>query len=147
MIHIHWLSSSHNESHPLAQHNTPWFRNTGLPHLIMIHSHWLSIAHHDAHTEPIGVNHDVLCWANGYESCGAMLSQWLWIMVCNTEPVTVNHGVLCWISDRKSCFVMLIQWLWNIVFYAKQVLLKHCVLCQASDCESWCVIQSTGEKM
>jgi hypothetical protein len=63
----------------------------------------------------MGVNHDVLFCANGYESCCSMLNQWMWIMVCYAEPMTVNHGVLCWASNRESCFAMLSHWLWIMV--------------------------------
>jgi hypothetical protein len=47
------------------------------------------------YSEPVVVNHGVLCWASGCESWCAMLNQWLCIMVCYAEPVVVNHGVLC----------------------------------------------------
>jgi hypothetical protein len=40
-----------------------------------------------------GVKRSELCWASGYESWCVMLSQWLWIMVCDVEPVVVNQGV------------------------------------------------------
>ena len=68
-----------------------------------------------------------------------MLSQWLWIIVCNAEqvvvnqvvlylangyvePVIVNHGVLCWASGSE---------LWC---YAEQMAVNHGVQCWASDC-------------
>ena len=43
-----------------------------------------------------------LCWASGCESRCAMLSHWLWIIVCFAEPVVVNHCELCWASGRES---------------------------------------------
>jgi hypothetical protein len=83
------------------------------------------------------VNH-VLCWANGCESCCAMLSQWVWFMVRYAEQLVVNHGVLY----RP-------KWLWIIVWYAEpsgcescvilsQVVVNHVVLYWASGCESFC---------
>jgi len=48
MIHNHWLSITHHDTQPLAQHNTPQFTTTGSAKLTMIHNHWLSIAHHDS---------------------------------------------------------------------------------------------------
>jgi hypothetical protein len=47
------------------------------------------------YTEPVAVNHGVLCGASGCESWSVILSQWLLIMVCNDEQVIVNHGELC----------------------------------------------------
>ncbi|SMN17155.1 hypothetical protein CRYPD_11 [uncultured Candidatus Thioglobus sp.] len=47
------------------------------------------------HTEPVVVNHGVLCGASGCESWCVIQSQWLLIMVINDEPVVVNHGEFC----------------------------------------------------
>ena len=47
------------------------------------------------HAEPVVVNHVVLYCAIECDSWCAMLSHWLFIMVCYAEPVFVNHGVLC----------------------------------------------------
>ena len=44
--------------------------------------------------EQVVVNHGELCRGSGYESCCAMLSQWLQVMVRNAEAVVANHGVL-----------------------------------------------------
>ena len=98
------------------------------------------------------VNHSVLCqpvmwmvcysasgcesWCVCYDEPGceswcAMLSQWLWIMVCYDEPVVVNRGI-----------VMLRQWLWIMVCYAEPVVVNHGVLCWASGCELWCAMLS-----
>jgi hypothetical protein len=46
------------------------------------------------YTEPVVVNHGVLCGASGCESLCAILNQWLLIMVYITEQVIVNHGEL-----------------------------------------------------
>jgi len=54
------------------------------------------------HAEPVVVNHVLLCWASGCESCCVILSQWLWIMVCYDEPVAVSHGLLCCAKDCES---------------------------------------------
>jgi hypothetical protein len=43
--------------------------------------------------EPVVLNHGELYGASVCESWGAMLNQWLLIIVCNDEPVVVNHGV------------------------------------------------------
>jgi hypothetical protein len=45
------------------------------------------------YTEPVVVNHGVLCRASGCKSWCVLLSQWVGIMVCYAEPVVVNHGV------------------------------------------------------
>jgi hypothetical protein len=108
------------------------------------------------YVEWVGVNHGVLCWASGCESCRVMLSQWLWlwIMLCYAEPgcyesqcamlsqwlqiianyaerVVVNHVVLCWVGGCESCRVMLNHWLWIMVCYAEPVVVNH-VLCWAT---------------
>jgi hypothetical protein len=74
----------------------------------MIHTHWLR-----------------LCWASGCESWCAMLSQWLWIMVCYAEPVVMYHGVWCWASGCVSWCVMLSQWLWIVVCYFEWFSIAH----------------------
>jgi hypothetical protein len=48
-----------------------------------------------SYAEPVVVNHVVLCRDSGCESCCAMLSQLLLIMICYAEAVVVNHIVLC----------------------------------------------------
>jgi hypothetical protein len=127
MIPNHCLSITHHDAQTLAHHNLPWFTATG------------SAVNY---AEPVVVNHGVLNWANGCESCCVMLSQWLWIMVCYAEPVAVNHGELWWASVWASWCVILRQWLGNMVYYAGPVAMYHGVLCWASGCESWCVILS-----
>jgi hypothetical protein len=49
MFHNHWLSIPHNDSQPMAQHSTPWFKTTGSAQLTMTNKkHGLSITHHDS---------------------------------------------------------------------------------------------------
>jgi hypothetical protein len=165
MIPTHWPIIAHHDSQPLAQHSSPLFTATSSTWHTMIQNDWLRITHHDSqalaqhntqwyttcYAEPVIVNHVVLCWASGYVSWCAMLSQWLWIMVCYSEPVVVNHRVLCWPSGCESWWVMLSQWLWIVVCYAEPVVVYHGVLFLASDCESCCVFLSqrftnTGSK-
>jgi hypothetical protein len=112
MIHNHWVSITHHDSQPLAQHYTPWLTATRI-----------SIAQHDSpsvciaeqvivnygeFTVSMVVNDGVLCWVSGCELWCVMLSQWLIIMVCYTEPVVVNYGVLCWASGCESWCVILV---------------------------------------
>ena len=66
-----------------------------------------------------------------------MLSQWLWIMVCQAEPVVVNHVVLFWASDCEPWCIILSQWLWIMLCHFEPVVLNHVELCWASGCESW----------
>ena len=122
------------------------------------------------YVEWMGVNHGVLFWASGCESCRVMLSQWLWlwIMLCYAEPgcyesqcamltqwlqiianyaeqVVVNHVVLCCVGGCESwCFFMLSQWLWIMVCYDEPVVVNRVELCWASGCgcESCCVMLS-----
>jgi hypothetical protein len=105
MLHSHWLSITHHDSQPLAQHSS-----------------------HHCYAEPMVVNHGLLSWASGCESCCVMLSQWLWITMCYSKPVVMNHGVLFWASGCESCCVVLSQWLWITVIMLSQGF------------ESWCVI-------
>jgi hypothetical protein len=56
-------------------------------------NHWSSKMHHNSqplshiiHNQLLGMTHHVI------------LSQWLWVMVCNAKPVVVNYVVLCWVS-------------------------------------------------
>jgi hypothetical protein len=115
MIHNLWHSMTIHDSQPLAHHSTPWFTTSCSEFNITTHNHWLSITHHGImvfYSEPVVVNHGVLFWASGCESCCVILSQWLWIMVCYAELVVVNHGVLCWASGGESWCVMLSQRLW-----------------------------------
>jgi hypothetical protein len=117
MVHNNWLSKTHNDSQPMAQHSTPgqWF--------------WISVCY----IEPLIVNHcelswasgcetlwvmlssvcrncDVLCWGSWCESLWFMLSQWLWIMVCYSVQIGVNHGELCWTRCWQSECIILSQW-------------------------------------
>jgi hypothetical protein len=55
-------------------------------------SQWLLIM--VCNTEPVVVNHGLLCCAKGCELWHVMLSQWLLVMMCIAEPVVVIHGVL-----------------------------------------------------
>jgi hypothetical protein len=152
MIHNHWLRTTHNESQPLAQHNTTCVTTTRTAYHNMIQNHWLSIAHHDSQPlaavvvnhgklwwasgcvswcvihEPMVVNHVVSFWPSGRESWWVMLSQWLWIIVSYAEPVGVNH--------------MLNQWFGIMVCFAEAVLVNHGVLFSAVGCESWWVMLS-----
>jgi hypothetical protein len=116
MIQNHWRRITHHDSQPLAQHDNPWFTATGV------------------------ANHVVLCWASGCESLCAILSQWLWIMMCCAEPVVVNDGVECWASGSESWDVILSQWLWIKVCYTELLFANYDELCWASECEPWCVI-------
>jgi hypothetical protein len=103
--------------------------------------------------EPVGVNHCELCWDSGCESWCAMISKYVWIMVCYAEPVVgnhelnavpvgVNHVVLCWASRCESRCAMLSQWLWIIVNYAGPMVVKHCELDRDIGCESLWVMLS-----
>jgi hypothetical protein len=115
MIHNHWLIITHQDSQPLAQHNTPWLPTW---------AKWLCIMMFYA--EP-----------SGCESWFAMLSQWLWIMVCYAEQGVMYYGVLCWASGCESLCVILSQWLWIMVCYAESGVVNHVELWWASGCESW----------
>jgi hypothetical protein len=134
MIHNHWLSITHYNSQPLAQHNihdtqplayhnTPRFTTSVTSLLTMSHNYWLSITHHDSQ-----------CWASGCESRGDMLSQWLWIMVSGDEQVVVNHGVFIWASGCESWWVMMNQWFWIMVGHDETVVVNRGVLCWARGC-------------
>jgi hypothetical protein len=125
---------THNHS---DQYITPWFTTTG------------SVWHPS--------------WASGCESWWAMLSQWLWIMVCNAEPVVVNHGVLCrargcelwcithhnsqplaqhctpWLTTTGSALHTIIH---NYLLSIKPVVVNHGISYGASGRESWCIILS-----
>jgi hypothetical protein len=46
------------------------------------------------HADPVVVNNGELCLASGYESLCVMLSQLLWVMMCNAEQEVMNPGVL-----------------------------------------------------
>jgi hypothetical protein len=76
----------------------------------MIHNHWLSITHHDS--EPLAQNSS---WTSGCESWWVLLSQWMWVIVCNAVTAVVNHGVLCWGSGCESMWALLGQWVWVMV--------------------------------
>jgi hypothetical protein len=80
-------------------------------------------------TEPLVVIHCELCWASGFESLWAMLSQWLWLIVSYAEPMVLNHCVLCWAIGFEPLWVMLSQWVWIMVCYAEPMIVKH--LCWA----------------
>ena len=89
-----------------------------------------------SNTEPLAVNHGLLCCASGCELwwfifcqvcewwC-AMISQWVWIMLCYTDwCVMLSHG------------------LWIMVSHDETVAVNRRVLCLASGCVSWCVMLS-----
>jgi hypothetical protein len=59
----------------------------------------------------MGVNHGVLCWANGCESRCAILVTYVWTMVRYDELELDNHSVL---------------------YYAETVIMNHGVLGLAS---------------
>ena len=63
------------------------------------------------YTEPVVVNHGVLCGAIGCESWCVILSQWLLVMMCIAEPVAVNHDLFCCASGCVLWRVILSQWL------------------------------------
>ena len=77
------------------------------------------------------VHDGVICYANGCDSCSAILIR-----------VVVNRSVLCWASGCVSWCVMLRQWLWIMVCHSETVIVNHGVLLWASGCESWCAILS-----
>jgi hypothetical protein len=54
-------------------------------------SEWLLIM--VCNSEPVVVNHGLLCCAKGCELGRVILSQWLGIVMYYTESVVVNHGV------------------------------------------------------
>jgi hypothetical protein len=73
------------------------------------------------HAEPVVDNRYVICCFSGFESCCAlliqwvettvrMMCQWMWINVSYAEPVVVNHGVLLCASGSESLCAMLIHW-------------------------------------
>jgi hypothetical protein len=120
---------------------------------------WIAVGY----AEPVVVHHCEYCWASGCDALWAMLrqrlwisvgyadpgvleswyvilSEWLWILVCNTEPVCGNHGVLCWASGSELWCAMLSQWLWIIVNYAESVVIKYCELYWDAGYESLCVM-------
>jgi hypothetical protein len=136
MINNHWLSITHHDSQPLAQHSTPLFTTTGSACVML--SQWLWIM--DCYAVPEVVNRGVVFRASGRESWCAMLSQWMWIMVYLAEPVVVNRGVFYWASGCESWCAMLSQWLWIMVCYDELVVMNHGLVCWASRCESWCVM-------
>jgi hypothetical protein len=113
MIHNHCLSISHDDSQPLTQYITTWCTTTDSAWYTMIHSHWHCWTHHDSlmvwYTEPVVLNHGVLCWA----------SEWLWIMVWYADQVVINYGFLCWTSE----------WLWimmlNIAHHVSKPLTQY----------------------
>ena len=80
-------------------------------------------------TEPVIVNHGLLCSPKGYESWRVILGK-----------VVVNHGVLCGASGCDSWCVIPNQWLLIMVCYADPVDVNHVLLCCPKGCESWCVI-------
>jgi hypothetical protein len=45
-----------------------------------------------SYAEPVVVNHGLVCCAKGCESWCAILSQWLFIMMCIAGQVIVNDG-------------------------------------------------------
>jgi hypothetical protein len=113
---------------------------------------------------PVGVNYGELCGGSGCESCCAIISQLLWILLyyadpvdgnhhVNAVPVGVNHCELCWSSGCETLWVILSEWLWIILCYAERVDGNHGVICCASSCvslcdtelgvwESWCAMMS-----
>jgi hypothetical protein len=96
MIHNHWISITHHDSHPLAHyHHSSSFTTT------------------------------VLWWASGCVSWCLMLSQGMWIIVCYAEPIVVNHAVLCWASGWESWWVIVIKWWLSITHYGSQPLAQH----------------------
>jgi hypothetical protein len=121
MIHNHCLSIIHYDCQPLAHHDSPWFTPIGKEKHTMNHNHWLSITHNVPH-----LHHVVFCWVSGCHSLWAMLSQWLWIMVCYAESVAVKSFDVCW----SQCVGIM-------VCYAEPVGVEHCELYWASGCDSW----------
>jgi hypothetical protein len=118
----------------------------------MNHIYWHRLTQHDSqllpphrnivsYTEPVDVNHIVLCWAGcvGIMVCYAELvvvyhCMLYWagcvgIMVCYSEPLIVNHCVLCW----PGC-------VGQMVCYAEPMVVNHRVLFCASRCEPWRVM-------
>jgi hypothetical protein len=113
MINNHWISITHHDSKPLAQHNTPWITTTGSVKHTMIINHWLSKTHHDS--QPLAQHSTPWFTTTGLqyhatiESWCVMLSQLLWIIVNYAEPVVANHGVSYEASGCELWCAMLCQ--------------------------------------
>jgi hypothetical protein len=97
-VHNLWHIIAIHDSQPLVHHSAPWIITTDPALHTMTHK-------------------GVLFWAGGCESCGVILSQWLWIMMSFAEP-----------SGWESWFDMLNQWLWIMVCYNKPVVVNHGLL-------------------
>jgi hypothetical protein len=105
---VNQLSITHNDSHPLAQHRSPWLATNGSALPTMIPNHLHSITHHDS--EPL---------AQHSKSIG-MWCQRLWIMVNYAEPVQVNHGVLCWASGSATTGSV-----WHTMIHRHWLTIRH----------------------
>jgi hypothetical protein len=108
MIHNQWVSITHHDSQPLAQHSTPWFTTTRS-----------FITHHDS--QPLAQINTPWFTNTGW----AMMSQWLWIVLSYGEPVVMNNGVLYLDSGCDSWCAMLRQLLWIMVCYSEPVVVNH----------------------
>jgi hypothetical protein len=138
----------------------------------MIHNHWFSIAYH--HSQSFAQHYTPWFTTTGSacESWCVMLSQWLWIMVCNAVPEVVNHGMLCWAMihnhwlsitnhDSQQLVRHSTLWftttglslahhdsqpfcsgLWIMVYYAELVVVNHGLSYWTSGCESWFIMLS-----
>jgi hypothetical protein len=91
MIHNHWHIIAYRDSQPLAKHSSPLCTTTGGFEI------WSVVL-----SQPVVVNHGVICWASRCEPWCVILSQW----------VVLNHEVLWWTSCCESWYAILSQWLW-----------------------------------
>ena len=66
------------------------------------------------YSEPVVVNHVVLCRTSGFVSWCVLMSQWLCVMVFYTELVVVNCVVLYGVCESQC---------------ADQLVVNHFVLC------------------
>jgi hypothetical protein len=146
MLTNHLLSITHHNSHPwhsITLSQWLWIMvRYAEPVVVGMLRKWMWIMMCNA--EQVVVNHGLLCWPSGCESCllcwteqfwiilcytetivfekwCVMTSQWLWIIVCYAEPVNAIHSELCWASDCESRCAMLSHWLWIMVCYAVPV--------------------------
>jgi hypothetical protein len=91
----HWLSITHHDSQPLAQHYTPSITITCSALHTITQNHWSSKMHHNS--QPLShIIHNQLVWVmvcHAEKLVMNDMSQWLWIMVHFAGPVVLRHGV------------------------------------------------------
>jgi hypothetical protein len=101
MIHIPWLSISHQDSHP--EHNVLcWARCCEYWWAMLSQWLWIMVSY----AEPVILNHFVLCWASGCASWSFMLSIWLLALHIST-----------WFTTTTSSYLTIIQSHWPSIAY------------------------------